>query len=69
MDATRSEREFLYEVLAVAIECGATSLTSPTQWVIARPPRSPIDPRHPRHTPGIEKASSRYTAITICAWP
>ncbi len=57
MDATRSEREFLYEVLAVAIECGATTLNIPDTVGYSAPAEFADLIRDIRaHTPGIEKA-------------
>lgn len=56
MDATRSEREFLYEVLAAAIECGATTLNIPDTVGYSTPAEFGELIRGIRtHTPGIEK--------------
>jgi 2-isopropylmalate synthase len=57
MDATRSEREFLFEVLAVAIECGATTLNIPDTVGYTMPQEfAQLIADIRAHTPGIEKA-------------
>ena len=56
MDATRSEREFLYEVLATAIECGANTLNIPDTVGYSTPAEFSELIRDIRtNTPGIEK--------------
>ncbi len=56
MDATRSEREFLYEVLATAIECGASTLNIPDTVGYSTPAEFSELIRDIRaNTPGIEK--------------
>jgi 2-isopropylmalate synthase len=57
MDATRSEREFLYEVLATAIACGATTLNIPDTVGYSTPAEFGALIHDIRaNTPGIEKA-------------
>ena len=56
-DAGRSDPEFLYQVLAVAIECGATTLNIPDTVGYTTPLEFGALIRGIReHTPGIEKA-------------
>lgn len=56
-DATRSDPEFLYQVLAVAIEEGATTLNIPDTVGYTSPAEFGRSIRDIRtHTPGIEKA-------------
>jgi len=56
-DAGRSDPEFLYQVLAIAIECGATTLNIPDTVGYTTPLEFGALIRGIReHTPGIEKA-------------
>ena len=69
-DGTRTDPEFLIEMVTVAVEAGATTINIPDTVGYTTPPEyEAIFRKVQAHVPGSKTSSSLRTVTTISAWP